>query len=488
MLTLSPNYNLNYLAKVVRLGTVRKHSKADRLQCTTIDGNNVIVGLDNHEGQVGVFFPMECRISGFFLAENNLFREAKDNKNPLLTPGFFEPTGRVKALKLRGEQSAGFWVPLSYFSSFVPNLNDLEALVGTEFDTLNDQLLVQKYRIKKKHSGLTNANKVGKIAKPESILVANQFRFHIDTPMLGKNLWRFTPDSDISITQKLHGTSFISSKVLVKRKLSWMDKVARFFGAKVQELEYGNLWASRRVVKNVRLTASSFYSEDIWGLANQLVAPYLTEGMTVYGEVVGYLPNGSCIQQDYDYGCNVSLDLKEPSESRVFIYRITSTLPSGMVIEWSWKQIQAWYEWMAVSYGCKFKLVPEFYNGTAGNFLKQCGVSFDHRDFHDKLAKALEQNFLEYSASDAPLGMRKNAIVCSNNVPDEGVVVRNQSWWTFDVYKLKSFKFYKHETDALDKGADDLESMQDDELEIEQNAVDSLLHDMEEDNELAAVA
>jgi hypothetical protein len=53
----------------------------------------------------------------------------------------------------------------------------------------------------------------------------------------------------------------------------------------------------------------------------------------------------------------------------------------------------------------------------------------------------------------------KDCYICRNKVPEEGVVVRKESGFSFKAYKLKSFRFLEHETKLLDSGVSDLESL-----------------------------
>jgi hypothetical protein len=52
----------------------------------------------------------------------------------------------------------------------------------------------------------------------------------------------------------------------------------------------------------------------------------------------------------------------------------------------------------------------------------------------------------------------KDCFMCSNNVPEEGIVIRKESAFSFEAYKLKSFRFMEYETAQLDKGVIDTES------------------------------
>ena len=68
MLKISETANKNYLAKVVKLKSGRKHSNADRLLCWTIDFQNVITSLDYKEDDIVVYFPVECAINKDFIS------------------------------------------------------------------------------------------------------------------------------------------------------------------------------------------------------------------------------------------------------------------------------------------------------------------------------------------------------------------------------------------------------------------------------------
>ena len=55
-----------YNAYITTIKELRKHSNADRLQCATIFGNNVIVDLTYKEGQRVIYFPVDGQLSEEF--------------------------------------------------------------------------------------------------------------------------------------------------------------------------------------------------------------------------------------------------------------------------------------------------------------------------------------------------------------------------------------------------------------------------------------
>src|SRR5690606_31098590 len=124
-----------------------------------------------------------------------------------------------KATRLRGEKSMGYVAPISSLEVLIGSkFKDLANHIGEEFDMIGDIQLAKKFVIPPKSGSLGGGIKHGKSVKV-SKLVDNQFRLHYDTAQLAKNLHRLKPESIISLTWKLHGTSFVSSKILCKRKL-----------------------------------------------------------------------------------------------------------------------------------------------------------------------------------------------------------------------------------------------------------------------------
>ena len=96
-----------YSAIITPLKNVRAHSNADRLLLATVVGEQVIVGLDSKDGDIGVFFPIDGQLTPDFLKAMNLYRKNEMNSDPNET-GMFDENGRVRAQVFRGEKSEGF--------------------------------------------------------------------------------------------------------------------------------------------------------------------------------------------------------------------------------------------------------------------------------------------------------------------------------------------------------------------------------------------
>lgn len=427
MITISKTANLNYLAKVIKLKNVKKHPNADRLQTVNIDFQNVITGMDAKDGDIYVFFPVESQINLDFLAATNSFRHAELNSDKEKV-GFFEDKGRVKAMKLRGEKSMGYIVPIKVVEDF--SGKELSEYVGQEFDTIGDVLMVKKYIIPRNLPG--SGNKQGR--KPRiSRMIDGQIHLHADTSNLRKEAYKIKPDDIITITYKYHGTSFWVSNVMVKRKLKLYEKILKKFGVKIDDKEYDYVYGSRKVVKNEFETEgkSHFYDYDLWGDIKEELKDSIPKGYTLYGECVGYLKTGKPIQSQYTYGCR-------EGEKKIIIYRITFTNADGTVQELSYPQMVEYCNYFGLNF------VHVCYWGEAKWVDKD--LNSDADDF-----TALFVNCLEKKYND------KDCFICNTGVPEEGVVIRKDRLFSYEAYKLKSFRFLEFETKLLDEGAEDIE-------------------------------
>ncbi len=437
----SKNFNSNYACKFVKITNVRKHTNADRLQITTIDGNNIVVGLDTKVGDTVLYFPVECAIEPWFLSSKNLYRVSKDenlNVDKESSGGFFEKHGRVRAMMLRGERSEGFVVTIDSY------VTDSE--FGVEFDTLDGQLLAKKYIPKTSRTpGQGNGkSKSRQSEKKFDRILEEQFRYHIDTAQFMKNIHRFHPSDLVSVTSKLHGTSAIFSNVLTKRELPWYEKILKKLGVNVVENVYDVLYSSRKVIKNKYINKTvnaGFYNEDVWEKHYETLKSIIDKGITLYGEIVGYVNETKMVQGGFDYGC-------KPGTSEFYLYRVTYTNVDGKVYEFSARQVQQY----AQRYG--IKAVPEIFYGRWAEFIGEeftkdwYGVVDDrgYEMLNNKIADYLRDKYLE--------GLDP---MCQLQAPFEGIVIRKEVD-SIEPYKFKSFRFLKKESEMLDSGEVDMET------------------------------
>lgn len=191
---------------VVRISELRKHSNADRLQIATIFGNSVIVSLNTHIGDMGVYFPTDLQLSEEFCKVNDLVRRKDEHGNQV--GGYLDPAKRnIRAMKLRGEVSDGLYLPITCLAEFT-KVSDL--IVGDTIDTLNGHEICRKYipcvNTTVRHVGAAP----GKKAKAN---FAPTFYEHVDTAQLAYNLNAFKAGDIVQLTLKMHGCFIADTKI-----------------------------------------------------------------------------------------------------------------------------------------------------------------------------------------------------------------------------------------------------------------------------------
>lgn len=451
MITTTKEAQENYLAKVVRLKEVTKLENSDFLQKVEIDFQTVITGLDAKDGAIYIYFPIESKISSKFLRETNSYSDYKLNKDYLESDqerkdyldapenkkervkGYFDESGRVRATKMRGTKSMGYIVPVQVVKEVYGEFSE-DNYINVDFDTINGELLVEKYvpKVKNKSKGLgTYKKEIG-----EDRLVEGQTQLHKNTPKLEPNAWRISPHHIIGITDKTHGTSWWVSNVKVKRKLTWIERVLIKMGVAIQETEYDYVYGSRNKVRNKtflkRNSRNTSGGYDLWKDIADQVKSHIPKGFTLYGEAIGYTKGGALIQKGYDYGC-------KEGEMKLEVYRITKTNDDGQTIELSHDQITQFCEEAGLVRS------KSFYHGKAYWILPE--VDVNDPNWTKLFIERLRTDYLE---KDCPR--------CVNKVPNEGIILRVDDLFEYAAFKLKSFKFLEWETKELDKGEVDIET------------------------------
>ena len=445
----------NYLSKIVRIDSFRKHNdpSVERLKCCTIDGFNIITGIDSEPG-LYVYFPGLSQINNDFLSYANLYRHKELNKDPEQS-GMFEDNGRVKSIRLRGELSEGFIIPVVVLQNYILSVTNKELdeiTEGTEFDAVEHDgkefWISKKYlpkHTRQQGSGV-GGKQFKKVPKGLDKVIDTQFRFHYDTVLIKKAPYVLNPESLIQISSKIHGTSGISAHVLCRREETLKEKILRLLRIdRTEKTQYDYLYSSRTVIKNKYYNANvkdGFYGVDVWAEADKLVRPHLEKGQTAYYEIVGFLPNGGYIQKNYDYGCVAPRDNETYTPEKHFkvrIYRITYTNVDGKVLEYSTHQVQQWCE--------KNGLIPveEYYYGKAKDLYPDINPT-EHWN----------ENFIDRLANESAFNMEKNSPECKNKVPHEGIVIKIEDGLS-RAFKLKTFAFLNKEQQALDKGEENIE-------------------------------
>ena len=262
----------------------------------------------------------------------------------------------------------------------------------------------------------------------------------------------------------IHNTSAVYSNIPVKmpiklpfhnKFINWVHKIltkfVNYLSTKVvpdYKIEYGNVYSSRGVIKNQFINkgvTSGYYKTDVWGDINEIIKPYIEKGMTIYGEICGYLTGSDkYIQKGYDYGCKIGENFFMP-------YRITTTEEDGTKREW---EVQEVYDWTV-------KLIDEhpelkgrirpitiLYQGTLSKLYPDIDVT---QHWHKNVLEAMKKDKEHFNMEELDKTCK------STKVPFEGVCVRISNDPIAECFKLKCERFFKHEKSAIDKGEIDIE-------------------------------
>lgn len=457
-----------YCGYVVKVEQLRKHTNADRLQIATFFGNDTIVGLDVQIGDMGVYFPVDGQLSERFCQVNDLVRR-KNPETGAYEGGYMDPDKRnIKAIKLRGEKSDGLYMPLVAFTDFC-KISDLK--IGDTIDTLNGELICQKYIPHSNRSAGRAGNGGAKKAKAN---IAPTFYEHVDTAQLAYNLAAFKPGDEVQLTLKMHGTSGRTGYLpLVHTKRTWLDKLLRRPGKSY--MEYGYITGTRRVVLDGKREGGFYDSDDFRHAMATKFEGKLRKGEVAYYEIVGFQgPGGAPIMGQvanskvkdkeftkqygdittFSYGCDQNGHYEPEYDSdnvfrvapccEVYVYRMTMVNEDGDVVEYSPDQIYERCEQMGV------KHVHEF-----------CRFTIPHLvQLPDDVGSPTEINAGEYVVRmveqffDGPDPIGKTHV-------REGVVARIMNRTNFAVYKHKNFAFKVLEGIAKDEAtAPDMEEAQ----------------------------
>ena len=411
--------NPNYCATVVRLKTLVPLANCDIVVATPLFGYQAIVGKEHQLGDIGIVLPPESRLSEEYCHENNLFRHGNFNKDES-AKGYIEDNRRVKAMKFRGNRSDCLFMPLESLTFTGVDVSELQE--GDEFDQLNGVSICEKYvrpvpQTRAQREMERVFRRVDKKFLPE----------HYDNENYFKNEHYIEDDTELIVTQKLHGTSIRIGNTIVLRKPTLRDKIARFFGVQIKESEFDYVYGSRKVIKDVNNpNQQHFYGEDIWTKEGQKLQGMLPQNYIVYAELVGWTEGGAPIQKDYTY-------FVPEGHAKLYVYRVAHVNAEGIITDLCWDHVKAFCRDRAL------ETVKELWRGKKRKF---------------NPSKFLDIRFAESKAfrkcGAVSLGSDKSLV-------DEGVCIRIDHMIP-TIYKAKSPIFLQHETDLIDQGIADMEA------------------------------
>ena len=197
---------------------------------------------------------------------------------------------RVRTIKLRGVYSECILIPI--FD--IEEANQEEYFEGE--DMMSD-LKIFKYQPPEKNVQLASGKTI-KWQENPNFPIYYKFPNQKNVPNM------FNENNEVVITRKIHGTN-ARYGIVKKQKLSFIDKIRRFFGNKLVEWEY--VYGSHNVQKmnnsqgfydtNVWKTIAEKHNIEtkLWKLFNNISCK---QGLVIYGEIYGKGIQG----EKYSYG------------------------------------------------------------------------------------------------------------------------------------------------------------------------------------------
>jgi hypothetical protein len=341
----------DYSAIIAKIDSVIEIPNANSIQLAKVLGESVIVNKSSTIGEIGVLFIADTQLSHEYAHNNNLYRDKEMNKDKEKS-GFFDVNRRVRAQPFLKVKSEAYFAPLESLS-FVGK-HSLK--LGDRFESLNGVDICKKY--------INPRTKIQAVQKKKTkVKDAPYFNKHVDTQQFRHYAHTIPVGSTLYFHSKRHGTSFRASHTLVERDPATIkEKIIHFF-TKKKISEWMFLTGTRNVTLYPDQVKDGFHgSEQFRYDVTEALKPYLSKGMTIYGEIVGYA-NGKPIMsvQDvtklqnkaftkkygkeitYKYGCT-------EGASRFHVYRISMTGMDGIERDFSDKQCREWCESRNIEY------------------------------------------------------------------------------------------------------------------------------------------
>lgn len=365
----------------------------------------------------------------------------------------------------------GYLFTLDELAKYNPNVKNisLNQYVGEDFDTIEDKLFIKAYvPFVPERRQVSKVEKRNKKIEQFDRMVKGEFSFHYDTQMFARCINLFKPTDKVVITNKLHGTSLICGKLHVKTPIKipfykwiwnkFVDLTGLFKSLRITDyvVEYGNVTSSRTVIKNQYINkkvTGGYYGADIWSEYGDLIYPFLDEGMTVYGEICGYISNSQrMIQKGYDYGC-------DEGENFLMIYRITTTNEDGSKKEWNVQDVYNWTKKLITEHTeleKRIRPITIFYHGTLQDLYPDLSL-MEH--WHENVLEAMRNDKEHF-------GMEKKEPLCRNSVWREGIVIRKDDDDLAEAFKLKCMHFLKAEAVLMDDIANGKEEVSEEMAEV----------------------
>ena len=274
--------NLNSCCFVATINEVKAIEGADNIELVVAGGWNAITKKGEFkEGDLTVIATTDAVIPEAFSEKMGV-------------TSYLRKGGRVRTVKLRVVYSECLIIPTKY----IPGYGDMYK----EGDDMMEKFGIVKYEPPVKQIQLASGRKI-------KWRDNQNFHIYYKFPNLKNVAGMFTEEDMVQITRKIHGTN-ARYGVVKKSKLSFWDKVKKFFRIADALIDYEYIYGSHNCEKGS--DSQGFYSTDVWrtiaeeyGIKQRLYkdalsrqkAGTLGSGLVIYGEIYG-----AGIQKNYEYG------------------------------------------------------------------------------------------------------------------------------------------------------------------------------------------
>ena len=207
--------------------------------------------------------------------------------------------GRVRTVKLRGVYSECLIISLDSLPQMKEQYATGIGYYWDEGEDLMEKLGIFKYEPPAVQIQLASGRKFKYHQNPN-------FGVYYKFPNLKNVTGMFTEEDNVQITRKIHGTN-ARYGIVLKKKLSFTDKLKKFFRLADKWVDYEYVYGSHNVEKGS--DSQGFYDTDVWRTVaeNNKIKQKLWDfvkcqsdgigsGVILYGEIYG-----KGIQKNYEY-------------------------------------------------------------------------------------------------------------------------------------------------------------------------------------------
>ena len=276
--------NLDSVCYVTTINEVRAIPGADNIEVVVAGGWNCITKKGEYDVNDLVIIATTDAI---------IPQELSDDMS---VTNYLRKGGRVRTVKLKGVYSECLIIPFKYLVGRAQNIK-----TAKEGDDLMESLGIFKYEPPAVQIQLSSGRKIKYHQNPN-------FGVYYKFPNAKNVSGMFTEEDEVQITRKLHGTN-ARYGIVKKAKLSFWDKVKKFFGLADKWIDYEYVYGSHNVEKGSdsqgfydtdvwRTVAEDYHIKDkLWSYVSVYIKEHIGSGLVIYGEIYG--PG---IQKNYDYG------------------------------------------------------------------------------------------------------------------------------------------------------------------------------------------